>query len=257
MAVPTIDQFSDVPVPGDTDADFDTAAFTTVSEWGTIIGQINTATVYVTDQAEDALASAVAASAGSLDEGARQNFAGQVIGVEDATGYPLTGFDFLELVTPATFDNLTAGDVLYWDGTTLDRLPKGTAGQVLTQGASDAPEWGASLDAPSDATVYACRAWVNFDGTGTVAIRASGNVSSITDNGSVFITGDYTVNFDTAMPDADYSAVGTRSEDDSASTTETIKIVSFLSGSCRIRTNGINDNSNPTDATTVCLAIFR
>jgi hypothetical protein len=47
---------------------------------------------------------------------------------------------------------------------------------------------------------YKCRAWVNFNGTGTVAIRASGGVSSITDNG----TGNYTVNFTTAMPDANY-----------------------------------------------------
>lgn len=46
-----------------------------------------------------------------------------------------------------------------------------------------------------------CRAWVNFNGTSTVAIRASFNVSSITDNG----TGDYTVNFTTAMPDANYA----------------------------------------------------
>ena len=45
-----------------------------------------------------------------------------------------------------------------------------------------------------------CRAWVNFNGTGTVAIRASFNVSSITDNG----TGDYTVNFTTALTDANY-----------------------------------------------------
>jgi hypothetical protein len=45
------------------------------------------------------------------------------------------------------------------------------------------------------------KAWVNFNGTGTVAIRASFNVSSITDNG----TGDYTVNFTTAMVDANYS----------------------------------------------------
>ena len=52
---------------------------------------------------------------------------------------------------------------------------------------------------------YKCRAWVNFNGTGTVAIRAAGNVSSITDNG----TGDYTVNFTTAMPDANYSVSGT------------------------------------------------
>jgi hypothetical protein len=53
----------------------------------------------------------------------------------------------------------------------------------------------------SGTEVYTCKAWVNFNGTGTVAIRASGNVSSITDNG----TGNYTVNFTTAMPDANYA----------------------------------------------------
>jgi hypothetical protein len=53
----------------------------------------------------------------------------------------------------------------------------------------------------SAAVAYGCRAWVNFDGTGTPAIRASGNVSSITDNG----VGDYTINFTTAMPDANFS----------------------------------------------------
>lgn len=61
----------------------------------------------------------------------------------------------------------------------------------------------AQFNASGSAPVYAARAWVNFNGTGTVAIRASGNVSSITDNN----TGDYTVNFTTAMPDANYSAV--------------------------------------------------
>lgn len=60
----------------------------------------------------------------------------------------------------------------------------------------------------SIATAYAARAWVNFNGTGTVAIRASGNVSSITDNG----TGDYTVNFTNAMPDANYATVATRAD---------------------------------------------
>jgi len=62
-----------------------------------------------------------------------------------------------------------------------------------------------ALNATGSAPVYACRAWVNFNGTGTVAIRASGNVTSITDNG----TGDFTVNFTTAMPDADYAVAGT------------------------------------------------
>ena len=57
----------------------------------------------------------------------------------------------------------------------------------------------------SVATAFGCRAWVNFDGTGTPAIRASGNVSSITDNG----TGEYTVNFTTAMSDANYAGMVT------------------------------------------------
>lgn len=57
------------------------------------------------------------------------------------------------------------------------------------------------------APAYAVRAWVNFNGTGTVAIRASGNVSSITDNGA----GDYTVNFTTAMPDANYAILAASS----------------------------------------------
>jgi hypothetical protein len=63
----------------------------------------------------------------------------------------------------------------------------------------------------SVATAYGCRAWVNFNGRGTVAIRASGNVTSITDNG----TGNYTVNFTTAMPDGNYS-VGFAHQFDSA-----------------------------------------
>ena len=49
-----------------------------------------------------------------------------------------------------------------------------------------------------------CRAWVNFNGSGTVAIRASFNVSSITDNAA----GLYTVNFTNAMPDVNYSVGG-------------------------------------------------
>jgi hypothetical protein len=59
------------------------------------------------------------------------------------------------------------------------------------------------LNASGSAPIFACRAWVNFNGTGTVAIRASGNVSSITDNS----TGNYTINFITAMPDDNYSAM--------------------------------------------------
>jgi hypothetical protein len=58
---------------------------------------------------------------------------------------------------------------------------------------------------------YKCRAWVNFNGVGTVAIRASGNVSSITDNSS----GNYNVNFTTAMVDANYAVVMTAGDNSS------------------------------------------
>jgi hypothetical protein len=58
-----------------------------------------------------------------------------------------------------------------------------------------------ALNASGDAPVYACRAWVNFDGTNG-SIRASGNVSSVTRTS----TGRYTVNLTTAMPDANYTA---------------------------------------------------
>ena len=68
---------------------------------------------------------------------------------------------------------------------------------------------------------YAAKTWVNFNGTGTVAIRQSGNVSSITDNG----TGDYTVNFTTAMTDADYAAFANSSSD--ASGISQIPVVNF------------------------------
>ena len=55
------------------------------------------------------------------------------------------------------------------------------------------------------APLYFARAWVNFNGTGTVAIRASGNVSSITDS----TTGQYIVNFTTSFADSSYSAIAT------------------------------------------------
>ncbi len=84
----------------------------------------------------------------------------------------------------------------------------------------------------SDVEMYLCKAWVNFNGTGTVAIRASGNVSSITDNG----TGTYTVNFTTAMSDANYATSGTASNgnnfvgidsDAAAPTTSAVRVQTY------------------------------
>lgn len=88
------------------------------------------------------------------------------------------------------------------DVPTLNQNTTGSAGSVT--GDATGSTFGFNSGYGSVATAYGCRAWVNFNGTGTVAIRASGNVSSITDNG----TGDYTVNLTTAMPDANYAWAG-------------------------------------------------
>jgi len=77
------------------------------------------------------------------------------------------------------------------------------AGTALTDASDLEPQVKSSLNATGDAPLFACRAWINFNGTGTVSIRDSGNVSSISDNG----TGNYTVNFTTAMPDVNYAAL--------------------------------------------------
>ena len=103
----------------------------------------------------------------------------------------------------------------------------------------------------SVATAYGCRAWVNFNGTGTVAIRASGNVSSITDNG----TGDYTVNFTTAMPDANYATAGTAHDVSTAAKSR------FLGSQAKTTTTNriyvTFSDGVAIDATNVEVAIFR
>lgn len=102
----------------------------------------------------------------------------------------------------------------------------------------------------------AAKAWVNFNGTGTVAIRDDLNVSSITDNGA----GDYTINFTTAIGNTNYAMVGTGSLD---SRTETIVVTGYteatrLSGSIRVNTrydNSIATNGVNVDVSTVAVAI--
>jgi hypothetical protein len=100
----------------------------------------------------------------------------------------------------------------------------------------------------SVATAYGCRAWVNFDGTGTPAIRASGNVSSITDVN----IGYYTVNFTTAMPNTNYSAVGSIFDNGVAC------FASFTTSSVDVYTRLIQGASGPTaDYSIVSVSIFR
>jgi hypothetical protein len=108
---------------------------------------------------------------------------------------------------------------------------------------------------PGTAPAFAGRAWVNFNGTGTVAIRSSGNVSSITDNG----TGDYTVNFAVAMEDRNYAMLGTA---DRAGTNEGSKVHIYEFGgtvptttACRIRCGLVSYSEE--DALNVSVTFFR
>jgi hypothetical protein len=107
----------------------------------------------------------------------------------------------------------------------------------------------------SVATAFGCRAWVNFNGTGTVAIRGSGNVSSITDNG----TGDYTVNFTNAMPDANY-AISFAGDVNTGVSTNDARAVNFgapATGSVRIFTGSNYVSPVGEDWALICLSVFR
>ena len=108
-----------------------------------------------------------------------------------------------------------------------------------------------ALNANGSAPMYACRAWVNFNGTGTVTIRASGNVSSITDNG----TGDYTVNFTTSMPDVNYVVTETHS---SNSGQHAASLTLLSTGSVRLKFSSDASNSYPAvDPDTATIGIIR
>jgi hypothetical protein len=110
------------------------------------------------------------------------------------------------------------------------------------------------LNATGSAPVYACRAWVNFNGTGTVAIRASGNVSSITDNG----TGNYTVNFTTAMPDANYAINGfAKRGDDIGNVAVVTARNSGVYSTSAVEVLTYQGSWTLTDFPTVCVSVFR
>ena len=102
----------------------------------------------------------------------------------------------------------------------------------------------------------ACKAWVNFNGQGTVAIRDGYNVSTITDNG----TGDFTVNFTNAMPNANYSALYT--SDANAITNSNPYTPSLRAGGVNasyVRVVTIQANTAPivgADYVKNCVAIF-
>ena len=108
-----------------------------------------------------------------------------------------------------------------------------------------------------DVEMYLAKAWVNFNGTGTVAIRAAGNVSSITDNG----TGDYTVNFTNALPDADYSVTSSANRnttsEDNASVNYGLWTSSFNYATSSVKVSYVASGAQKIDAAIFNVAVFR
>lgn len=113
------------------------------------------------------------------------------------------------------------------------------------------------MDVFGSAPSYACRAWVNFNGTGTVAIRSSGNVSSITDNG----VGDYTINFTTALPDTNYSVSSSANRNttsaDDASSGNGLWTSSFSYATGSVRVAYVASGVNRLDAVIFNVSVFR
>ena len=109
----------------------------------------------------------------------------------------------------------------------------------------------------SVARAFGCRAWVNFDGTtnvgGFCTIRASGNVSSISDNG----TGDYTVNFATVMPDANYAVVAMAGAYNSVSSTAFYESSSTARTASLVRLSLLQVGAGFVDGSQQSVAIFR
>jgi|SaaInl5LU_22_DNA_1037371.scaffolds.fasta_scaffold03893_10 hypothetical protein len=151
-----------------------------------------------------------------------------------------------------------SGSTIEQDGSTI--LTVDGSGNLTVANNLSVTGTAPSIDALSTATgsapSYSARAWVNFNGTGTVAIRASGNVSSITDYG----TGNYGVNFTTAMPDANYSQSGfIQRDDDGTTNTGFIRRANNLSFQTINNTRIIvqNPNLGNVDPIVVAVAVFR
>lgn len=147
------------------------------------------------------------------------------------------------------------GEVLRRNGTEIG------FGQLASSGIADGAITPAKLNGAQSgsAPIYGARAWVNFNGTGTVAIRASGNVSSITDNG----TGDYTVNFTTAMQDVNYGVsfgcglTGGTAGNQSMTVASIREGTAPLTTSVRFTVNAANGSASVVDVQYVTVAVFR
>jgi len=189
------------------------------------------------------------------------------------TPSPSTG---LEVATGSIFCSSGGLYLNELGGTSSVYLSYGGGNPILMNGANGALRFGtnnterARIDSSGDfkfnsgygsvATAYGCRAWVNFNGTGAVAKREDGNISSVTDNA----TGDYTLSFSTALVDANYSVVascGTSASGNPPGIVSLFRVnstgthVSPTTSAFRITTSSVGGVAQ--DGAWVCVAVIR
>jgi hypothetical protein len=153
-------------------------------------------------------------------------------------------------------DGSVTADDLATDAVTSAKIATDavTSAKIASGTIVDADVNASAAIADSKLTGTTCKAWVNFNGTGTVAIRAAYNVSSITDNG----TGLYAVNFTSALPNANYAAVASSygGANAGAATTVSTGYSVYATSGLDIQVHYSNGSSY-VDASYVNVAIFR
>jgi hypothetical protein len=149
----------------------------------------------------------------------------------------------------------------------IDRIADDAVTDAKLSLSANAGEIKKAINADNSPPIYACRAWVNFNGTrnatdtgastngANVFIRASGNVASVLKNG----VGDYTITFTTAMPDANYAAMlsgGSQIATQGRGFME--QHDSILRSTTQLRVYSLTDNTSAVaDSTVYSAAIFR
>jgi len=240
------DVLSSVAILADTASErIDAQAAASAASSSATVANLNASSATASAASASASASSASSSAGSASTSA-SNAAGS-----EATATTKAGEAAASAAAAATFDPSVYAPLSSPALTGTPTAPTAAAAANNAQIATTAYTRTAIpnvLNASGSAPLYACRAWVNFNGTGTVAIRASGNVSSITDNG----TGDYTVNFTEGVEDANYAAVASANQ-----SSRPVAVRNYTVSSIGVQTSGGGSSTAPLDNDFISVAIFR
>jgi len=181
---------------------------------------------------------------------------------DGGTSKKITIDNILSNVDVADLADGTDGEIITWDASgNPATVGAGTSGQVLTSNGAGAAPTMQTVSAGADTSLSnlsatgeqkVAQAWVNFNGAGTLAIRDSYNVSSVTDNG----TGDYTVNFSSNLANANYAVAGMAQNEAGTDNTSVCVYDATVQTTSAVRLIVIRHTSSITDSNYVNAVIF-